>query len=366
MDSSKARILVVDDSVDNLQLLTSILTRRDYAVRPATSGQAALQTAKVELPDLILLDILMPFMDGYEVCERLKADERTRDIPVIFVSALGEVFDKVRAFSVGGVDYIPKPFHLREVLARVETHLALRRLQQELQERNAQITALNERLDRLLRQFASKEVADELLSQGFSLGGKHVEATAMFADIREFTTITESQPPDLTIELLNDYYAYMIEAVSSEGGIVNQLFGDGIMCIFGAPVSQQDHPHRAVRAALRMIERLALFNQEQATKGKVQIRIGVGIATGEGVAGYIGTQMRTNYTWVSDATNLAYRLEDHTKQVGKPILIDENTRLALDDSVQVEDEGMVSLRGKAQAVRIFSVPVEQPRPGTPG
>jgi class 3 adenylate cyclase len=142
------------------------------------------------------------------------------------------------------------------------------------------------------------------------------------------------------------------------------MLGDGIMCIFGAPVHHEDHAQRAVRAALKMTERLVLFNQEQAAKGRVQIRIGIGIGTGVGVAGYIGTQTRTNYTWVSDATIIAFRLEDHTKQVGEPILIDENTRLALDDSVQVEDEGMVSVRGKVQAVRVFSVPVGQPLLGT--
>lgn len=362
----QANILVVDDTRANLRLLVGILSENGYKVRPAPNGQRALAVAQKYLPDLILLDINMPGMDGYEVCEQLKADERTRCIPVIFISALSEVLDKVRGFAVGGVDYITKPFQVEEVLARVRTHLTLRNLQSELEHKNkalvganAEITRLNERLHLLFRRFATKEVADELLAQGFSLGGKHVKATAMFADIRSFTKITESQSAQLTIELLNDYYAHIIEALSSEGGIVNQIIGDGIMCIFGAPVPHQDHPERAVRAALKMIKQVIFFNQEQAARGRVQVRIGIGIATGVGVAGYIGTQRRTNYTWVSNATNLAARLDSYTKVLGKPILINDKTRHALSPQIRVQDEGLVNIRGKAKEVHVFSVPVGQ-------
>ncbi len=360
MSNQSASILVVDDTRANLRLLVDILSQDGYKVRPAPNGQRALAVAKKHLPDLILLDINMPGMNGYEVCEQLKADTRTRHIPVIFISALSEVLDKVRGFGVGGVDYITKPFQFEEVLARVRTHLSLRHLQNELQEKNTEITRLNERLHHFFRRFATKEVADQLLSEeDFSLGGKHVEATAMFADIRSFTTITESQSAQLTIELLNDYYAHIIEALSSEGGIVNQIIGDGIMCIFGAPVPHQDHAERAVRAALKMVEEVKIFNQEQAARGRVQVKIGIGIATGVGVAGYIGTQQRTNYTWVSNASNLAARLDAYTKTLGKPILIDGTTREALSAKIRVENEGLVDIRGKSKEVKVFSVPVEQ-------
>jgi signal transduction histidine kinase len=134
LSSPKGNILIVDDSLANLRLLTQMLARRGYKVRPLTSGLQALEAARLTPPDLILLDIMMPEIDGYEVCERLKADAQTRDIPVIFISALGETQDKVKAFTVGGVDYIPKPFQVEEVLARVETHLALRNLQRSLQQ----------------------------------------------------------------------------------------------------------------------------------------------------------------------------------------------------------------------------------------
>jgi DNA-binding response OmpR family regulator len=143
----KANILVVDDARANLQLLVSILAERGYKVRPATHGRMALSAALAEAPDLILLDIMMPEMDGYEVCRRLKAEELTRDVPVIFISAMDETLDKVAAFSVGGVDYIPKPFQAEEVLARVETHLALRGLHRQLQAANAELARRLEELE---------------------------------------------------------------------------------------------------------------------------------------------------------------------------------------------------------------------------
>jgi signal transduction histidine kinase len=145
--SQKKSILVVDDTRENLRLLAEILTSRGYRVRPAPNGERALASIQKELPDLILLDIMMPEMDGYEVCRQLKADEQTRHIPVIFISALGEIFDKMRAFSSGGVDYITKPFQIEEVLARIQTHLSLEEMRQKLQTQNQQLQEQNRELD---------------------------------------------------------------------------------------------------------------------------------------------------------------------------------------------------------------------------
>jgi PleD family two-component response regulator len=148
--SSQARILIVDDTLVNLQLLANILSQANYEVHTASNGAGALVAAGLNRPDLILLDIMMPEMDGYEVCARLKADPQMQDIPVIFISALSEPLDKVKAFSVGGIDYITKPFQLAEVLARVRTHLALRELQVRLQAANAQLLAQNQELQEAL------------------------------------------------------------------------------------------------------------------------------------------------------------------------------------------------------------------------
>ncbi|GAB4541297.1 MAG: hypothetical protein Kow0063_32000 [Anaerolineae bacterium] len=148
--SPQADILVVDDTPANLRMLFQVLSEQGYRVRLATRGKQALEAARAAVPDLILLDIMMPEMDGYEVCGRLKVDERTRDVPVIFISALDDKFDKVAAFSVGGVDYIPKPFQVEEVLARVKTHLSLRSLQKMLEQKNEQLQIRNSELEAAL------------------------------------------------------------------------------------------------------------------------------------------------------------------------------------------------------------------------
>ena len=201
-------------------------------------------------------------------------------------------------------------------------------------------------------------MADDLLASGFALGGKHVDATAMFCDIRSFTSIAEAWEPTETIELLNDYYTLMMDAIGGEGGIVNQMIGDGLMAIFGAPIPREDHRLRAVRAACQMVELIRLFNVEQATRGKVEIQIGIGIASGRVVAGYTGTQHRATYTCVGDTVNVAARLEAQTKELRRPILIDEHTRAGLGDDIAVEAQGELPLKGRRQPVKVYAVIVE--------
>jgi adenylate cyclase len=179
----------------------------------------------------------------------------------------------------------------------------------------------------------------------------------MFCDIRSFTTIAEAREPTETIELLNDYYTLMMDAISGEGGIVNQIVGDGLMAIFGAPLPRENHHRGAVLAACQMIELIRLFNEEQAAQDKVQIRIGIGIASGEVVAGYTGTLERATYTCVGDTVNVAARLEAHTKVLDRPILIDENTRLGLDDGIDLEPHGELEVKGKTRPVKVYAVQV---------
>ncbi len=155
--TAKADILIIDDTPENLNLLSTILTQQGYKVRSVTKGSTGLRGAKAAPPDLILLDVNMPEMNGYEVCQHLKAEERTRDIPIIFISALTEVLDKVKAFAIGGVDYITKPFQVEEVLARIETHLTMRKLQQQLQAKNVQ----------LQEEIKEREQAEELFAKAF-------------------------------------------------------------------------------------------------------------------------------------------------------------------------------------------------------
>ncbi|RJR34832.1 MAG: adenylate/guanylate cyclase domain-containing response regulator [Deltaproteobacteria bacterium] len=337
-------ILVVEDNRMNRMMLVRSLEQQGHQVACAENGLQALEMVAEKDFDLILLDIEMPEMNGYQVLERLTADVHWRDLPVIMISAVEEIDSVVRCIEMGAEDYLTKPFNPVLLKARVDASLEKKRLRDEQRA--------------LFRKFASEEVAEELLNSGFSLGGRLVEATVLFSDIRSFTTIAESQLPQDIIKLLNNYFSLMFEAIANEGGIVNQMIGDGLMCIFGAPLPLEDHRQRAVRAALRMMELIRGFNEEQARLNRVQLRIGIGVASGVMVAGYVGTQQRATYTCVGDTVNLAARLEAHTKVVGEPILIEENTRLGLDRQIEVVPQGAVRLKGKTKVIKVFSVPVE--------
>ena len=233
-------MLVVDDNKMNRLLLGRGLEQQGHKVAFAQNGRQALDMLRAQPFDVVLLDILMPELDGYQVLEQLTTDHLLRNIPVMMTSALDELDSVVKCIEMGAEDYLPKPINPVLLKARIGATLEKKRLRDAQRE--------------LIRKFATAEVADDLETSGFALGGKLVEATAMFCDIRSFTTITESQSPAETIELLNNYYTLMMDAIGSEGGIVSQIIGDGLMAIFGAPVPQADHAARAVRAALQMVE----------------------------------------------------------------------------------------------------------------
>jgi adenylate cyclase len=337
----KGDLLVVDDNRVNRLLLTRTLEQLGHRVAFAENGRQALQSLRARPVDLVLLDIEMPEMNGYETLEALQADAKLRDIPVVMMSSIEEIDSVARCIELGAEDYLFKPVNPVLLRARVAASLEKKRLRDQQRE--------------LFRKFATAEVAEELLSSGFSLGGKHVDATVMFSDIRGFTGLAESLSPAETIELLNSYYTLVFDAIESQGGVVNQIVGDGLMAVFGAPLPRDDHRARAVQAALEMQELVAGFEREQAARGKPQIRIGIGIASGQVIAGYTGTERRVTYTCVGDTVVVGAHLEQHTKVLGRPILIDERTREGLDPAIRVEDHGTVQLKSRSQPVRVFSV-----------
>lgn len=336
-----AHLLVVDDNKVNRLLLGRGLEAQGHTVDFATNGREALAKLRSGAFDLLLLDIQMPEMDGYQVLEELARDLRLRDLPVIVTSALEELDSVVRCIEMGAEDYLTKPVNPVLLRARIGASLEKKRLRDQQRE--------------LVRKFATAEVATDLEASGFALGGKYVEATAMFSDIRSFTAIAAAQPPDETIELLNDYYTLMFEAITGQGGVVNQMVGDGLMAIFGAPLPLEGRCARAVFAALEMQEMVALFNAEQEAQGKPTIRIGIGIASGQVIAGYTGTQRRATYTCAGDTVNLAARLEAHTKVVGRPILIDEATWVGLGGVAPTEPLGPTEVRDIG-TVAVYVVP----------
>jgi adenylate cyclase len=339
------RLLVVDDNKVNRLLLGRGLEQQGHRVAFAENGRQALDMLLHNNFDLILLDIQMPEMDGYQVLEKLQEKLEWRDIPVIVTSALEELDSVVRCIEMGAEDYLTKPVNPVLLRARIGAGLEKKRLRDQQRE--------------LVRRFATAEVAQDLEESGFALGGRFVEATVMFSDIRGFTSLAEAQSPADTIELLNTYYTLMFEAISGQGGVVNQMVGDGLMAIFGAPLLLPRHAEHGVRAALEMIEMIDLFNLDQAAAGRPLIQIGIGIASGPVIAGYTGTQRRATYTCVGDTVNLAARLEAYTKVAGQPILIDESTRQPLSAAIHISDLGLAQVAGKVQEIRIYAVPTGQ-------
>ncbi|HJU22796.1 MAG TPA: adenylate/guanylate cyclase domain-containing response regulator [Casimicrobiaceae bacterium] len=340
-DVRGGRLLLVDDNKVNRLLLARTLELAGHQAALAENGKVALAMLRKDAYDLLLLDIEMPEMDGFQVLEQVRGDLALRDVPVIVTSSLEGLDNVVRCIELGAEDYLTKPVNPVLLKARIGASLEKKRLRDQQKE--------------LVRRFATPEVAQDLQRSGFALGGKRVRASVLFADIRGFTPLAEAQPPEETIELLNTYYTLMFDAVAGHGGIVSHIAGDGLMAIFGAPVALANHADAAVRAALEMIEMIELFNVEQKSAGKADIRIGIGIASGEMIAGYTGTNDRATYTCIGDVVNLAARLEQHTKEAKRAILMDADTRGALSSSLSTDALGAVAVRGKTQPVDVYAM-----------
>lgn len=341
MTDSGARLLIVDDNRVNRLLLSRSVELLGYTATVAENGRAAMDMLRTSPFDLMLLDIEMPEMDGFEVLEAINLEPALQDIPVIVTSSVEGVENIVRCIDLGAEDYLPKPVNPVLLRARLSSSLEKKRL------RDEQKT--------LLRRFATNEVVQDLQETGFRLGGRRVYASVLFCDIRGFTAISERQTPEDTIELLNIYYTLMFEAIDQHDGIVSLMIGDGLMVLFGAPQPLDNPAASAVAAAQDMQAIIGQFNHEQIASQKPEIRLGIGIATGEVVAGYAGTKQRATYTCIGDTVNLASRLEGHTKKTSCPILIDGATRSSLNEALVCAPEGAVQFDGFSSPVAVFAV-----------
>ncbi len=314
-------LLVVDDAPQNLSLMSDIL-EQDYSVKLAPSGARALAIVAAQIPDLILLDIVMPEMDGYEVCARLKASVATYDIPIIFVTSLDGADDETRGLALGAVDYLTKPINPDILKARVYTHLALRRqavmlskqtlalqeLNETLEARVVEETARVKRLERL-RRFFSPAVADALLSSDPDafLAPRRREIVVVFLDLRGYTAFTENFPADEVMRVLSEFHAAMGELIMSHGGTVERFTGDGMMIFFNDPIEIDDPAGTALRMAVQMQERFQSLASPWNQRGYT-LSMGIGIAKGIATIGSIGFDGRRDYGAIGSVTNLAARL----------------------------------------------------------
>jgi adenylate cyclase len=350
-----ARVLVVDDAPANIQMLAATLKGAGYEVSVATNGRQALDAVARLHPDLILLDIEMPGMDGFEACRALKADEASRYIPVIFLTSRSEPDDIVKGFELGAVDYLGKPFNTHELLARVSTHLTVDELRRTLAEKNRELGRAHALVRRAFGRYVSEEVAESLLTspEGLELGGEEREVTILMSDLRGFTALTATLSPHKVIECLNIYLERAVEVIGEYQGTIDEIIGDAILVIFGAPATCEDHADRAVACALALQLAMAGVNERLATLDVDPLEMGVGIHTGRVVVGNIGSERRTKYAAVGANVNLTGRIESYS--TGGQVLVSGATADRVKAALRIDGEFEVAPKGVTGSVRLCDV-----------
>jgi adenylate cyclase len=346
-EKRRRRILAVDDNKQNLVLVEKALTNAHYEVLTAQDGTSALSVIDSAAPDLVLLDVMMPGMSGYEVCQRIRANEATRLLPVVMLTALSDVADRVHGIEAGADDFLSKPFNREELLTRVRSLLRIKALHDDLEQRNRLLRTLFGR-------YVSEDVANEIVAnpdRHLKLGGEKREVTVLFGDLRGFTPIAETLDPQDAVDVLNVFLTLVVDAVFELSGTLDKFRGDGIMAFFGAPLAHEDDPSRAVRCALLMQERLKGVTFRKFPD--LRLHMGIGINTGIVIAGNIGSERRMDYTVIGDEVNTAQRFESNAGP--GQILITGNTYERIKGSVQVRDLGALRVKGKNEGVTAYDV-----------
>jgi adenylate cyclase len=320
-------------------------------VSSAENGRTALRFLRDDPPDMVLLDIVMPELDGVFVLERIKGDSALQHLPVVMISAVDEIDSVVRCIEMGAEDYLPKPFDPVLLRARINAGLAKKRLY-ELEQ---------ERVRGVFSRFLPEHVVDDVLERAdadLRLGGSRDVGTVMFTDIRGFTAFSESTPPQRVIELLNEYFGEMIDAIFAHGGTLVSYRGDGVLAVFGSPIGLDDHADRALAAAREMLElRLPRFNCWLREHGLGDgFAMGIGLNSGHFMSGNVGSTRRLEYTVHGDTVNTAARLEEMTKSARQSILIAESTRSALvSPPGDLAYVGEFDVRGRQSTIRLWTL-----------
>jgi two-component system, sensor histidine kinase ChiS len=355
-------ILIVDDAPEHLKIISSLL-KDTYKIKVATNGKKALDIAFSDNPpNLILLDIMMPEMDGYEVCQTLKSNDRTKEIPIIFLTAKANIEDEKKGLELGAVDYITKPISPHILTARVKTHMRLKEVNDLLKDQNVILEEIVQKrtqelvnLNQSLARFVPEEFLTHLNKNSIvevKLGDQiETEMTILFADIRDFTTVSEQLSPEKNFEFLNFYLSAMGPIIRDHKGFVDKYIGDAIMALF--PKSAND----ALNAAIAMLKILPEHNLAQKKRGNFPISIGIGLHTGLLMLGTVGAYNRMETTVISDAVNLASRMERLTKMYGASLLISDNTFYSLSDPSQYTMRliDKVTVKGKTKTTSVFEV-----------
>ena len=361
------KLLAVDDTPQNIKVLDAILSPRGYTVVTASSGAEALEKVRAEAPDLVLLDIVMPGMSGYEVAQRLRSDATTRFLPIVMVTALGAQEEKVKAIEAGADDFLTKPVNQLELLARVKSLLRIKEYHDTIQDQAAQLAEWNrtletrvqrqvEELERLgrLRRFLAPQLAEMIVSdqQEQLLESHRREITVVFCDLRGFTAFAESTEPEEVMEVLREFHTAMGKLIFRYEGTLERFAGDGMMIFFNDPLPRPDHAERAVRMAVAMRARVGELLTLWRRRGH-QLDFAVGMALGYATLGKIGFEGRFDYAAIGTVTNLASRLCDEAK--GGQILISQRVYSAVEGLVVAEALAELTLKGFSRPVAVYNV-----------
>ncbi len=352
-------VLIIDDTPDMLRLVSGIL-KEHYRVKVATGGERGLDVAVSSPPDLVLLDVVMPEVDGYETCKRLKARPETRDVPVIFLTSRHDDEDESLGLAIGAADYIRKPITPSILLARVGTQLRLkhatdllrdqnRLLEAAVAERTRELSDTNDALARFVpNQFLAELGRSNI--RAVEIGDHvHSDMTVMFCDVRSYTTLAEQMTPREAFSFINEHLNSVGPVVREHFGLVAQFYGDGVMAIF--PRSPAD----AVRAAVNMQKTVDERNTLRLAQGRPAIRIGIGLNAGPLTIGVIGDGQRADTGVVGDTVNSAARMEGLTKTYGVRIVAAELVLEGLQGELEMRFLDRVQVRGRQQQVAVYDV-----------
>ena len=353
------KILVVDDQPMNVKLLADVLTVKGYSVITAESGQRALDLIRSDKPDLILLDVMMPGMTGYEVCQHLRANPAIAMLPVVLVTAL-DPSERVKGLEAGADDFLTKPINQPELLARVRSLLRVKTLHDQLAEVNANLerrvaeqVAELERLARLKR-FVSPRVGELIVSGEIDdpLKTHRREITVVFTDLRGFTAFTETAEPEEVMAVLREYHKTLGDIITAHDGTVEHFAGDGVMILFNDPMPVAEHELAAIRMAVAMRDAVAELGRAWSKRGH-ELGFGVGIANGFATIGAIGFEGRRDYGAIGTVCNLSARLCNEAKS--GQVLISQRVLGKADGHINAEPVGELTLKGLHRPVPAYNV-----------
>ena len=359
------RVLVVDDDPDMAAYLARLLEQEGMNAETVHGGDAAMVYVMATPPDLVLLDVMMPGTDGFQICERLKADASTAMIPVVLVTALEDQKSRVRGIRAGADDFLSKPVHREELVARVTTLRRLHATRRELESRRlAAEVQRKEALRRTFSRYIAPRLADRIIADmenegtPFRQGAQRVNLVALFADLRGFTRLTESTGVDEVVGLLNEHFSVITDAAYRHDGTIFSMAGDSLLVGFGVPFPQKDAAARAWRAAHDMLRSFTSVHARWVKAGGIPTGLGIGIAGGEAILGNIGSPHYMSYTIIGDAVNTASRLVQAAKPgevlVSGPVY---ETIRAMVPAGAAKSQGDVALRGKSGTTPVWSITV---------